>query len=57
MTILLITHDLNVVYKYSTNVLCISKDNICKNKPREILLPEMLEKIYKAPVKYYQHKH
>jgi len=57
MTILLITHDLNVVYKYSTDVLCISKENFYQNKPHEVLLPEMLEKIYKAPVKYYQHKH
>ncbi len=57
MTILLITHDLNVVYKYSTDVMCISKDNICQNKPQEVLLPEMLEKIYHTPVKYYQHKH
>lgn len=57
ITILLITHDLNVVYKYSTDVLCISKDNICHNKPQEVLLPEMLEKIYHKPIKYYQHKH
>ena len=57
ITIFLITHDLNIVTKYSTDVLCISRDNICHNKPQEVLLPEMLEKIYQAPVKYYEHKH
>jgi len=57
ITIFLITHDLNIVSKYSTDVLCMSRDNVCHNRPQEVLLPEMLEKIYKAPVKYYQHKH
>jgi len=57
ITIFLITHDLNIVTKYSTDVLCISRDNICHNKPQEVLLPEMLEKIYQVPVKYYEHKH
>ncbi len=57
ITILLITHDLNIVYKYSTDVLCISKDNVCHNRPSEVLLPDMLEKIYHTPVKYYRHDH
>ena len=57
MTIFLITHDLNIVSRYSSDVLCMSQDNICHNRPQEILLPQMLEKIYQTPVKYYKHKH
>ena len=57
LTILLITHDLNVVYKYSSDVLCMSKDNICHAKPKEVLSPEMLEEIYDMPVKFYKHSH
>jgi len=57
MTIIMITHDLNIVSKYSTNVLCMSRDNVYHGKPKEILLPEILEEIYDAPVKYYQHYH
>jgi zinc transport system ATP-binding protein len=57
ITIILITHDLNVVYKYSTNVLCVSRDNICQSSPKEVLLPEMLEEIYDMPIKFYKHDH
>ncbi|MDA3839749.1 MAG: metal ABC transporter ATP-binding protein [Patescibacteria group bacterium] len=57
LTIILITHDVNVVYKYSTDVLCMSKDNLCHAKPEEILNPEKLEEIYGMPVKFYKHNH
>lgn len=57
LSIILITHDFNVVYKYSTNVLCMSRDNICHAKPEEVLSPEKLEKIYGMPIKFYKHNH
>jgi len=57
LTILLITHDLNIVYKYSTNVLCLSKKGFyCYGKPEEILTPKNLEKIYGTEIKFYKHK-
>ncbi len=57
VTIILITHDLNIVYKYSTNVLCVSRHNICHSTPKEVLLPEMLEELYDMPIKFYKHTH
>ncbi len=57
LTIILITHDVNVVYKYSTDVICMSRDNLCHAKPEEILNPEKLEEIYGMPVKFYKHNH
>lgn len=57
LTIILITHDLNIVYKYSTDVLCISRNNVCHSKPKEVLLPEMLEEVYNMPIKFYKHNH
>ncbi len=57
LTILLITHDLNIVYKYSTNVLCLNKKAICSGPPREILTPGNLEKLYKTEIKFYKHTH
>jgi zinc transport system ATP-binding protein len=57
LTILLVTHDLNIVYKYSTNVLCLSKRGFfCYGKPREILTPETLAKVYGMEIKFYKHK-
>jgi len=57
LTILLITHDLNIVYKYSTNVLCLNKKAICSGLPKEILTPENLEKLYGTEIKFYEHTH
>jgi len=57
LTVLLITHDFNIVYKYSTNVLCMGKNNVCQADPTEALLPEKLEEIYGMPVKFYKHNH
>lgn len=55
ITVLLVSHDLSVVYRYATNVLCLSKGRPCMGAPREILTPERLEKLYAAPSKYYGH--
>lgn len=58
LTIFLVTHDLNVVYKYATNVLCLSKKGVCCfGSPKEILTPKVLEKIYGTETKFYEHKH
>jgi len=57
LTILLITHDLNVVYGYSTNVLCLHKKGLCSGPPHEVLTPEVLEKLYGSKIKFYKHTH
>jgi zinc transport system ATP-binding protein len=58
ITIFLITHELNIVYKYATNVLCLSKKGFCCfGKPKEILTPDSLEKIYGAEINFYDYKH
>ncbi len=55
ITVLLVSHDLSVVYHYATKVLCLSKGVTCMGTPREVLTPERLEEVYGAPPKYYQH--
>jgi len=57
LTMLLVTHDLSVVYKFSTDVICLNKHLICYGPPREVLTPESLRELYGEEVKYYQHKH
>lgn len=53
-TILLISHDLNVVYRYADNVLCLNQEMICHGKPQELLTPTELEKIY-GQSRFYHH--
>jgi len=57
MTILLVSHDLSVVYRYANMVLCLSKGKPCMGPPKEILTPAMLQELYAAPSQYYQHIH
>lgn len=57
LTIFLVTHDLNIVYKHSTSVLCLSRrGHNCFGAPKEILNTQTLEKIFGAEIKFYEHK-
>ena len=57
LTILNVTHDLNIVYAHSTHVLCLSRfGHRCYGVPKEILTPDVLKDIYGADVKFYTHK-
>jgi zinc transport system ATP-binding protein len=55
IAIVLVSHDLSIVYRYATMVLCIGKGKPCFGPPKEVLTPEALEALYSAPPKYYQH--
>jgi zinc transport system ATP-binding protein len=55
MTVILVSHELSLVYRYANMVLCLSKGRPCMGPPREILTPQMLQDLYAAPPKYYPH--
>jgi zinc transport system ATP-binding protein len=55
ITVILVSHDLSVVYRYANRVLCLSKGKTCVRPPKEIMTPQMLEELYGAPPKYYGH--
>lgn len=55
ITVILVSHDLSVVYQHASRVLCMGKGKPCTGTPKEILTPEMLEDIYGTPPKFYSH--
>lgn len=55
ITVVLVSHDLSIVYRYATKVLCLSKGMTCMGSPQDVLTPERLEQLYAAPPKYYRH--
>lgn len=57
MTVLLISHELSIVYRYATHVLCLGHGRACFGTPRSILTPELLRDIYGAAVDYHVHEH
>jgi zinc transport system ATP-binding protein len=57
LTVLLVSHDLSVVYQFATKVLCLSKGKLCFGSPRDVLTPDTLAAVYSAVPKFYQHAH
>lgn len=60
IAIILVSHELSVVYHYATKVLCLNKEKICFGQPEEALTTEVLKKLYGAPHKLHSpraHEH
>ena len=56
LTVLHVTHDLNIVFAHSTHVLCLSRfGHLCYGVPREVLTPEVLREMYGAEIKFHVH--
>mgnify|MGYP001561037224 FL=1 len=56
ITILMISHDLNVVFRYANNVLCVNKEKICFGEPKQALTSEQIKKLYGESA-FYHHLH
>ena len=55
LTLLLISHELSVVYRYAESVLCLSRGRAWTGSPLEILTPEKLREIYGEPLRFHEH--
>jgi zinc transport system ATP-binding protein len=55
VTVLMISHDLSVVYRYATAVLCLSHVRMCFGPPRTVLTPDTLADLYGSPVGLHIH--
>ena len=57
LTVLFISHELSVVYRYATNVLCLSRARPSFGPPRTVLTPDLLHDIYGTKVDFHIHDH
>ena len=57
LTIILVTHHINVVWKHANSVLCINKFLLCHGTPKQILTKEIIEQVYGKGAKLYEHHH
>lgn len=56
LTVLFISHELSLIYRYATQVLCLSLGGRpCAGPPLEVLTPERLQEVYGSPMQYHQH--
>jgi zinc transport system ATP-binding protein len=56
LTVLLISHELSVVYRYATKVLCLGRGRAWLGAPTEVLTPRRLEELYGGPMTYHFHQ-
>lgn len=54
-TILITSHELELVHAYADNVICLNKTVLCAGKPHKVLSSDTFEKLYKSPLGVYHH--
>lgn len=57
LTIIFISHELEVVYKFAEHVLCLNKEKICFGPPSIAIDEENLRKLYGEDIHFYHHNH
>lgn len=57
LTILLISHELEIIHKFTDKVLCLNKENICFGPPEEIDSKDVMNKLFKEEVHFFRHHH
>lgn len=57
LTVILVSHDLNVVYREASTVLCLNKEIVCHGSPQEVLTPASLARLYGGEPLFYKHEH
>jgi len=55
VTTFLISHDLSVVYRYASSVLCLARQRAFLGPPEAVLTPERLSEAYGTPIGFHFH--
>jgi len=55
MAIIIVSHDLQVVYRYAEKVLCLNKTMVCYGEPRQELTTEKLSELYGDHAFFHHH--
>ena len=55
IAVILISHDLNIVYRYANQVLCLNHAMTCYGEPREILTTKTLSELYGDHAFFHHH--
>ena len=56
-TVLLVSHEINMVYRFADQIICLNRDLICFGKPKDAVTQEVLEKLYGKDIKFQEHQH
>jgi len=56
LSVILISHDLSVVFRHATAVLCLGREHHWFGPPKDVLTPDRLRELYGAPVAFHVHE-
>lgn len=56
ITLIIISHDLSLVFRYATKVICLNRQMLCYGVPKEILTTDQLHQLYGVRG-FYHHIH
>lgn len=56
MTIVMVSHDMDVVFRHATEVLCVNHSLICQGAPHAALTAETMSRLYGMEQTLYPHK-
>ncbi len=57
ITIMMISHDIDIVYQRATQVICLNRELICQGVPKDVLNKETIEKTFTTKHGVYHHQH
>jgi zinc transport system ATP-binding protein len=57
ITILLVSHEVNMVFHTSTKVICLNRALLCCGEPHTVITKELLEKLYSTHFEMRDHEH
>ncbi len=57
ITMVLVSHELDVVMQFADQVLCLNKELLCSGPPKKALSNEILHRMYGTPISHVDHFH
>jgi zinc transport system ATP-binding protein len=55
VTVIMVSHEVQLVSRVATQVICINRKLVCSGGPDRALLPEVIEKLYGKDISLYKH--
>lgn len=57
LTLIIVSHELQIVMQYADQVLCLNKELLCAGQPHKVLTNETLQQMYGTPIGHFDHQH
>lgn len=55
ITVIFVSHELDLVYDFADQVICLNKNMVCHGVPRKVLTAEKLEELYGGGLSHHHH--